>query len=245
MGELPSPCRPAHAMLSRQALAAACFHARSDRGTALEAQSLMLERSARERSGEISRGCWCPGAESNHRHGDFQSPLGPSGRASFPLGTSVKHPSRPVKAGTPKHGHARSAFLSPRRAQRPGRGRLRQGFARPSSSVPLGSSAPRSRRRRRGSPRAALDARRMVTTGAVARGFCAVGRLTGVCRVPPLPWARRQLLVPSSSPRPPRAPSWPGADQCGHTSAMSSGPYAAPAPSLRAARSVRRARQAR
>lgn len=27
---------------------------------------------------------------------------------SFPLGTSVKHSSRPVKAGTPKHGHARS-----------------------------------------------------------------------------------------------------------------------------------------
>ena len=26
---------------------------------------------------------------------------------SLPLGTSVKHPSRPVKAGTPKHGHAR------------------------------------------------------------------------------------------------------------------------------------------
>src|SRR3984893_1867483 len=51
---------------------------------------------------------WCPGAESNHRHGDFQSLLDPLSRVRFALGTSVKHPSRPVKAGTPKHGHARS-----------------------------------------------------------------------------------------------------------------------------------------
>src|SRR5437868_3657278 len=38
----------------------------------------------------------------------FSVPSSPSRRASFPLGTSVKHPARPVKAGTPKHGHARS-----------------------------------------------------------------------------------------------------------------------------------------
>src|SRR5712664_4717102 len=38
----------------------------------------------------------------------FSVPLSPSRRVSLPLGTSGKHPSRPVKAGTPKHGHARS-----------------------------------------------------------------------------------------------------------------------------------------
>ena len=38
----------------------------------------------------------------------FSVPLSPSRRVSLSLGKSVKHPSRPVKAGTPKHGHARS-----------------------------------------------------------------------------------------------------------------------------------------
>src|SRR5262245_51969390 len=33
---------------------------------------------------------WCPGAESNHRHGDFQSLEVPLRRASFPLGTSIR-----------------------------------------------------------------------------------------------------------------------------------------------------------
>jgi hypothetical protein len=42
----------------------------------------------------------------------FSVPSSPSGRASFPLGTSVKLPARPVKPGTPKHGHARSAQFS-------------------------------------------------------------------------------------------------------------------------------------
>ncbi len=38
----------------------------------------------------------------------FSVPSSPSGRASFPLEASVKHVPRPVKAGTPKHGLARS-----------------------------------------------------------------------------------------------------------------------------------------
>src|SRR2546421_2655868 len=38
----------------------------------------------------------------------FSVPLSPSRRARLPLGTSVEHVARPVKAGTPKHGHARS-----------------------------------------------------------------------------------------------------------------------------------------
>src|SRR5882724_12256315 len=52
-----------------------------------------------KRHGEIARGYWCPGAESNHRHGDFQS-LSALGESALPLGTSVKHVPRPVKAGT-------------------------------------------------------------------------------------------------------------------------------------------------
>ena len=38
----------------------------------------------------------------------FSVPFCPSEKARFPLGTSVKHVPRPVKVGTPKHGHARS-----------------------------------------------------------------------------------------------------------------------------------------
>ena len=38
----------------------------------------------------------------------FSVPSSPSRSASSPLGTSVEHVARPVKAGTPKHGHARS-----------------------------------------------------------------------------------------------------------------------------------------
>jgi len=34
----------------------------------------------------------------------FSVPFCPSEKARFPLGTSVKHVPRPVKAGTPKHG---------------------------------------------------------------------------------------------------------------------------------------------
>src|SRR5437868_11614432 len=41
----------------------------------------------------------------------FSVPPSPSRRPSFPLRTFVEHPSRPVKAGTPKHGHARSPSL--------------------------------------------------------------------------------------------------------------------------------------
>jgi len=38
----------------------------------------------------------------------FSVPKTPSETLRFPLGTSVKHSARPVKPGTPKHGHARS-----------------------------------------------------------------------------------------------------------------------------------------
>src|SRR5438874_1589302 len=51
----------------------------------------------------------CPGAESNHRHGDFQSLQTRRDELRFPLWTSAKHTPRPVKVGTPKHGHARSS----------------------------------------------------------------------------------------------------------------------------------------
>src|SRR6267378_3201250 len=43
----------------------------------------------------------------DERHGDFQSLESPSCEQIFTLGTSVKHLAGPVKAGTPRHGHAR------------------------------------------------------------------------------------------------------------------------------------------
>ena len=51
---------------------------------------------------------WCPGGGIEPSTRGFSVPLSPSRRVSLSLGKSVKHPSRPVKAGTPKHGHARS-----------------------------------------------------------------------------------------------------------------------------------------
>src|SRR5438105_12387859 len=46
------------------------------------------------------------GAQGRNRTTDtgFSVPFCPSEKARFPLGTSVKHVPRPVKAGTPNHG---------------------------------------------------------------------------------------------------------------------------------------------
>jgi len=84
---------------------------RASRGTP-EARSPRLKRFSLRSLPVSSSGYWCPGAESNHRHGDFQSLSAPRRKRASLLGTSVKHVPRPVKAGTPKHGHARSAHLA-------------------------------------------------------------------------------------------------------------------------------------
>jgi len=72
-----------------------------------DARSAILKRPLGPRTLKNLAGFWCPGAESNHRHGDFQSLESPSCEQIFTLRTSVKHLARPVKAGTPRHGHAR------------------------------------------------------------------------------------------------------------------------------------------
>src|SRR5436853_5877285 len=84
----------------------------------------------------------------------FSVPSSPSRRASFPLGTSVKHPSRPVKAGTPKHGHARS--LRP----------LDDWEATAETLVALGAPLSGWRPCRRLAPEAALAALRFASTDA-------------------------------------------------------------------------------
>src|SRR5882762_5583374 len=43
-----------------------------------EARSSTLKRFSPRSMSVISLHCWCPGAESNHRHGDFQSPALPT-----------------------------------------------------------------------------------------------------------------------------------------------------------------------
>ncbi len=110
----------------------------------------MLERSARERSGEISRGCWCPGAESNHRHGDFQSLEARREERASLWGRSSgtpQDPSRQVRRSTVMHGLAFSVHAGSARAWAD----RQQGSVRPAVifGPSLGSSAPHSRRYRR------------------------------------------------------------------------------------------------
>jgi hypothetical protein len=45
------------------------------RRSTVEARSAILKRFNRQKTCAVPSACWCPGAESNHRHGDFQSPV--------------------------------------------------------------------------------------------------------------------------------------------------------------------------
>jgi hypothetical protein len=91
---------------------------RASRGTP-EARSTILKRSLIRKTNVIQADNWCPGAESNHRHGDFQTPEARrKERASFcgrPSSTS-RDPSRQVRRSTLMHGrsmHSGDDFARP------------------------------------------------------------------------------------------------------------------------------------